>query len=427
MNMNKRKKVAWILLAVSIVLIATTFVLIFIDERYYSWFGDSVYAQEIVSNVQKVADSTTYFIEVFPFDDVEYHEIPTSYIYQDGRLRKYASYSYRDSNYYFLEDAKGYFSINTNDTSIIKPYQQAFEIDVFKQSSGMYAAGAPISFLDGLFWNNFTFSTEGVGCIKVFDLNNILSDSLLYQKDDVRKNKYYPLFWEYTIRPYRIFYNSDNKNRNISNDISSSFNDVVNIFKQHKYKSVKALDYNSFLPDSNQIRNKYYDIKEGNPYSWSKDNNKLPLASYAEQTAYNKSLAKGYCDIHSKELQKQLMRLMRHHILYSLLDSTSIEQYKFEHAVFQPVDYPEKSKYHRWVKECKYNPQNKFYQYIVVHNDDYDVMYILSDLHYYDLNCWNDVELTKINNIIENIAGIIFLLGLTLLIIAIIQFFNSRH
>ena len=55
MNMNKRKKVAWILLAVSIVLIATTFVLIFIDERYYSWFGDSVYAQEIVSNVQKVA------------------------------------------------------------------------------------------------------------------------------------------------------------------------------------------------------------------------------------------------------------------------------------------------------------------------------------------------------------------------------------
>lgn len=424
MNMNKRKKVAWILLAVSIVLVAITFALNFIEDRYYSRFGDSVYAQEIVSNVQKVADSTTYFIEVFPFDDIEYHEIPASHIYQDGGLRKYASYSDRDSNYYFLEDAKGYFSIDTNNTSIIKPYQQAFEIDVFKQSSGMYAAGAPITFYDGLFWNNFTFSTEGVGCIKVFDLNNILSDSLLYQKNDVRKNKYGPLFWEYTVRPYRIFYNSDDKNRNISDDINNTFGDVISIFKQNKYKCAKSLDYNAFLPDSNQIRNRYYDIKEDNPYSWSKDNNKLPLASYAEQTAYNKSLAKGYCDIHSKELQKQLMQL---DILYSLLDSTSIERYKFEHAVFQPVDYPEKSKYHRWGKECKYNPQNKFYQYIVVHNDDYDVMYILSDLHYYDLNCWNDVELTKINNIIENIAGIIFLLGLALLIIAIIQFFKSRR
>lgn len=424
MNMNKRKKVAWILLAVSIVLIATTFVLIFIEERYFSRYGDSIYAQDIVRNVQNVADSTTYFIEVFPFDDVEYHEIPTSYIYQDGRLRKYASYSDRDSNYYFLEDGKGYLAIDTNNTSIIKPYQQAFEIDVFKQSSGMYAAGAPITFYDGLFWNNFTFSTEGVGCIKVFDLNNILSDSLLYQKDDVRKNKYGPLFWTYTIRPYRIFYNSDNKNRNISDDISSTFNDVVNIFKQHKYKSVKALDYNSFLPDSNQIRNKYYDIKEDNPYSWSIFDNKLPLSSYALLTAYNKSLEKNFSDGYAKELEKLYYEL---NIIDDLLDSIDLERYKFEHAVFQPVDYPEKSKYHRWGKECKYNPQNKFYQYIVVHNDDYDVMYILSDLHYYDLNCWNDVELTKINNIIENIAGIIFLLGLALLIIAIIQFFNSRH
>ena len=416
MNMNKRKKVAWILLAVSIVLVAITFALIFIEDRYYSRFGDSVYAQEIVSNVQKVADSTTYFIEVFPFDDIEYHEIPASHIYQDGGLRKYASYSDRDSNYYFLEDAKGYFSINTNDTSIIKPYQQAFEIDVFKQNSGMYAAGSPFAFYDGLFWNNFTFSTEGVGCIKVFDLNNILSDSLLYQKDDVRKNKYGPLFWEYTIRPYRIFYNSDNKNRNISDDITNTFNDVVNIFKKHKYKSVKSLDYNVFLPDSNQIRNKYYDIVVDNPYLFSTFSNKLPLASYAQQTAYNESLEKEY----SKSLQEL-------HIPYFLLNSIDLERYKFEHAVFQPVDYPEKSKYHRWGKECKYNPQNKFYQYIVVHNDDYDVMYILSDLHYYDLNCWNDVELTKVNNIIENIAGIIFLLGLALLIIAIIQFFNSRH
>lgn len=425
MNMNKRKKVAWILLAVSIVLIATTFVLVFIDERYYSRFGDSVYAQEIVSNVQKVADSTTYFMEVFPFDDVEYHEIPTSYIYQDGRLRKYASYSNRDSNYYFLEDAKGYFSIDTNNTSIIKPYQQAFEIDVFKQSSGMYAAGAPITLLDGLFWNNFTFSTEGVGCIKVFDLNNILSDSLLYQKNAVRKNKYGPLFWEYTIRPYRIFYNSDNKNRNILDDINNTFGDVISIFKQHKYKYVKSLDYNAFLQDSNQIKNRYYEITEDNQYLWSKDNNKLPLSSYAQLTAYNKSLVKNFSDSYAKELEKLYCEL---YIIYNdLLDSIDLERYKFEHAVFRTIDYPVESKYHRWGKECKYNPQNKFYQYIVVHNDDYDVMYILSDLHYYDLNCWNDVELTKINNIIENIAGIIFLLGLALLIIAIIQFFNSRH
>ena len=183
MNMNKKIKVAWILTIVSIVLIASTFVLVFIEDRYYSQYWDSIYAKEIIGNVQKVADSTTYFIEVFPFDDVEYHEIPTSYLYQDGRLRKYASYSDRDSNYYFLEDAKGYFSIETNDSSIIKPYLQAFEIDVFKQKSVMSTTVAPLTFSDGLFWNNFTFSTEGVGCIKVFDLNNILSDSLLFQED----------------------------------------------------------------------------------------------------------------------------------------------------------------------------------------------------------------------------------------------------
>lgn len=100
--MNKRKKVARILFVVSIVLIATTFTLIFIEERYFSRYGDSIYAQDIVRNVQNVTDSTTYFIEVFPFDDVEYHEIPTSYIYQDGRLRKYASYSDRDSSYHVL-------------------------------------------------------------------------------------------------------------------------------------------------------------------------------------------------------------------------------------------------------------------------------------------------------------------------------------
>ena len=95
MNMNKKIKVAWILTIVSIVLIASTFVLVFIEDRYYSQYWDSIYAKEIIGNVQKVADSTTYFIEVFPFDEVEYHGIPTSYIFQDGRLRKYASYSDR--------------------------------------------------------------------------------------------------------------------------------------------------------------------------------------------------------------------------------------------------------------------------------------------------------------------------------------------
>ncbi len=413
--MNKKIKVAWILTIVSIVLIASTFVLVFIEDRYYSQYWDSIYAKEIIGNVQKVADSTTYFIEVFPFDDVEYHEIPTSYIYQDGRLRKYASYSDRDSNYYFLEDAKGYFSINTNDTSIIKPYQQAFEIDVFKQNSGISTAEGPLTYTDGLFWNNFTFSTEGVGCIKVFDLNNILSDSLLFQEDNVKKGEHGALFWEYTIRPYRIFYNEDSKNRDIAKDINETFQNVINIFQQHKYKNVKSLTYNTFLPDSNLIKNKYYDIVVDNPYLFSTFSNKLPLASYAQQTAYNKSLEKGY----SKYLQEL-------YIPDFLLNSTCLERYKFEHSIFQPIDYPVKSKYHKWGKECKYNPQNKFYQYIVVHNDDYDVMYILSDMHYYDLNCWNDAKLKKISKVIDNIAAVNFFIGIVLLIFAIIQFLKAK-
>ena len=421
--MNKRKKVAWILLVVSLTLITSTFTLIFIENRYYSWYGDSVYAKEIISNVQKVADSSTYFIEVFPFDELEYHDIPTSYIFQDGRLRKYASYSDRDSNYYFLEDAKGYFSIETNDSSIIKPYQQAYEIDVFKQNSGMSAAGSPLIFYDGLLWNNFTLSTEGVGCIKVFDLNNILSDSLLFQEDNVKKGGLGALFWEYTIRPYRIFYNEDSKNRDIAKDINETFENVINIFQQHKYKNVKSLTYNTFLPDSNLIKNIYYDIDKDNPYSFSTFSNKLPLASYAQQTAYNKSLEKEYSNMNSKELQKLFMQL---YILDSLIDSTGLERYKFEHSVFQPIDYPVKSKYNKWGKESKYNPRNKIYQNMVIHNDDYDVMYILSDMHYYDLNCWNDAKLKEISKVIENIAAVNFFIGIALLIFAIIQFLKAK-
>lgn len=414
MNMNKKIKVAWILTIVSIVLIASTFVLVFIEDRYYSQYWDSIYAKEIIGNVQKVADSTTYFIEVFPFDEVEYHGIPTSYIFQDGRLRKYASYSDRDSNYYFLEDAKGYFSIDTNNTSIIKPYQQAFEIDVFKQSAGISTAEGPLTYTDGLFWNNFTFSTEGVGCIKVFDMNNILSDSLLFQEDNIKK-EHGALFWEYTIRPYRIFYNNESNNRNISEDIKTSFDDVIHIFQQHKHKNAKSLTYNTFLPDSNLIKNKYYDIEMDNPYSFSTFSNKLSLASYARQTAYNESLEEEYSEF-----------LQELYIPDFLLDSTGLERYKFEHSIFQPIDYPVKSKYHKWGKESKYNPRNKFYQYMIVHNDDYDVMYILSDMHYYDLNCWNDAKLKKISKVIDNIAAVNFFIGIVLLIFAIIQFLKAK-
>ena len=264
-------------------------------------------------------------------------------------------------------------------------------------------------------WNNFTLSTEGVGCIKVFDLNNILSDSLLFQEDNVKKGGLGALFWEYTIRPYRIFYNEDSKNRDIAKDINETFENVINIFQQHKYKNVKSLTYNTFLPDSNLIKNKYYDIDKDNPYSFSTFSNKLPLASYAQQTAYNKSLEKEY----SKFLQKL-------YIPDLLLNSTGLERYKFEHSVFQPIDYPVKSKYHKWGKESKYNPRNKFYQYMVVHNDDYDVMYILSDMHYYDLNCWNDAKLKEISKVIENIAAINFFMGILLLILSIIQFIKAK-
>lgn len=413
--MKTRKKYTWILLVVSAILIASTFLFLYINEKYYSRYWDSVYAKGIINNVQKVADSTTYFIEVFPFDDVEYHEIPTSYIFQDGRLRKYFSYSDRDSNYYFLKDAKGYFSIETNNSSIIKQYQKAYEIDVFQQNSGISTAEGPLTYTDGLFWNNFTFSTEGVGCIKVFDMNNILSDSLLFQEDNIKK-EHGALFWEYTIRPYRIFYNNESNNRNISEDIKTSFDDVIHIFQQHKHKNAKSLTYNTFLPDSNLIKNKYYDIEMDNPYSFSTFSNKLSLASYARQTAYNKSLEKEYSEF-----------LQELYIPDFLLDSTGLERYKFEHSIFQPIEYAQKSKYHIWGQESKYNPQNKFYQYIVVHKENYDVMYILSDMHYYDLNCWNDAKLKEINNRIETISLVTFIIGLVLLVLSILSVRKSKE
>ena len=182
--MMTRKKIAWILLSVAIIFLVACAILVFIEERYYSLYGGNIYEDEIVENVQKVADSTTYYIEVFQFDSIEYHEIPVSFIYQDGRLREYISYN--DSSYYFLEDAKGYFSINTTDTSVIKPYKQAFEIDIFSQLADCTIGGEPLYYMDGLLWNNFTFMTKGLGYIHVFDLNNIVSDSLVKSNEHIK-------------------------------------------------------------------------------------------------------------------------------------------------------------------------------------------------------------------------------------------------
>ncbi len=398
---NNRK--ALVLLFTSFCILVAFAIFLSIEKKQYSLLGGNKYENMIVENVQKVADSTTYFIEVFPFDSIEYHEIPTLFIYQEGKLRKYASY--KDTNYYFLKDAKGYFSINKSDTSIIKPYKQAYEIDVFSTKSN--------ATIDGLLWDNFTFMTEGVGYIHVFDLNNSILDSILYtESNTIKKNSYQNLFTEYKIRPYRIFYTDKTDYRNINKDVSKTFDELVSLFQTQKCIKTTSLSYSTFLPDSEMIKNEYYTISFDRPYTFGSPNCDLPLASYAKPTVYNKKIIE-------KEPDESLQWLMMESIL---LDSIGTGRCKFEHSVFQPISYPTKRKYEIYGKGIKENPCNKFYQYITIHKDNYDVMYVLSDEHFYHLDCWNEGSLRKKCKILDNCLIICFFGGLILLIISIFLF-----
>ena len=413
--MVTRKKIAWILLSVTVFLLAMFATFGIIGAKFYSLYGGNVFEDEIVENVQKVADSTAYYIEVFPFDSIEYHEIPTSFIYQDGRLRKYASYN--DTNYYFLKDSKGFFAIDTTNTSIIKPYKRAYEIDVFSNKSDATIEGRPLYYLDGLQWSNFTFATEGVGYIHVFDLNNTISNSILYEDSySIKKDRYQNLFTEYKIRPYRIFYFNDNTNRNIKEDVIQTFEELICLFKKHKCIQTTALSYETFLPDSEMVKNEYYTITTNYNILWYRPNQDLPLASYAKNTAYNNAI--------EKEPSKAMQELMS---LLILSDSMETGRCKFEHSIFQTIDYPIKSQYHAWGKSVKENPENEFYQYITIHKDNYDVMYVLSDEHYYNLDCWNEEKMRNIGKIFDNISIICFFGGLILLIISICQFLIAKN
>lgn len=412
--MMTKKKIARTLLSVAIFLLVTFAISVLIEERYYSLYGGNVYEDEIVDNVQKVADSTTYFIEVFPFDSIEYHEIPVSFIYQDGRLRKYVSY--KDTNYYFLQDAKGYFSINTADTSVIKPYKRAYEIDVFSLRSDATIDGRPICYLDGLLWNYFTFMTDGVGYIQIFDLNNTISDSIIYQRDrSIIKSKYQNLFAEYKIRPYRIFYTNDNPKKNIKEDVAQTFDELVCLFQTQKCVLTTSLSYSTFLPDSEMVKNEYYTISQDRPYIFGSHSCELSIASYANKTAYNKIIEKE----HSKAMQELMSMLI-------LSDSAGSGRCKFEHSIFQTIDYPLRSQYLAWGKSIKEKPENEFYQYITIHKDNYDVMYVLSDEHFYHLDCWNEENLRKKGKFFDYCATISFIGGLILLIVSLCQFLIAR-
>lgn len=462
----KRKKLAWSFIILGIVLIGTFFTLMFVVEDKYFCFGDNIYSQEIVKQAQTVADTTSYFIEVFPFDSVEYHEIPACYIYQDGRLRQYSRYN--DSTNYFLHDAEGDFCINFNDTNIIKRhYNQAYEIDKFLQKTAFSIDNGdtvPLYAVDGLFWNQFTYMTHGTGYIQVLDLHNEVFDSLLYREEQIVKGVYDVLSYEYYVRPYRIFYTEKGKH-NINQDVKKSFDELVKVFDCNKTIHVANLNFNKFLTDSSFLSsNDVYSIADdafryglnaqhfqGIPY------NKLSCASNAYIKTFN--LIKGtwyYKDNNNNTSHAHTRRdyeTNRHESKYynhngnNLVDLTQEEKYDwymnldsmykiiltpleykrfryeqsiFANYIFRNCNDETNDKYSEKGKQYKLNPENKMYQYVTMHGDDYDVMYVLTDFHSYNLYCHNESKLKKISNLFEISYVCCFFGGILVLLAGII-------
>lgn len=529
--MKSKQKISLALLIGSIVLILASITLFRVNDKYFS--GDkSYYAKEAIQRVQDVADTAQYFIEVFPFDSLTYHEIPVLSIYQDGRLREYcgtpkydnsgdlikttfrSSYSYSEPerHYVRLTDAKGMFTIDTSNHSIIKPYKKAFEIDSYWRRLGSdtniykpndyYIDGLYYEDLtDGLEWNyeyyskQMNFPLMPAGYIKVVDFNNVVSDSLLYYKHNIVKGDttaiYDPisLFAGYHLRPYRIFYNSIGNSANIVSDVLKSFEQLNKLFLQHKTCVVDSLCWNIFecqsnftlgiYPETGVIGpiNQYYGIFSRTPDKSERDWGpfcKLGLASdarmieytYNFQSPWDEEIEKKYFISPNREFEESIFGELsfnysadfnRRYSFFALEDEVDeelsdahVDAQRFFSVSLDSIFFSdEKNKFNRQksIKEAilrypyhnplerwnnlnqfyKKHPGNGFYQYITIHNEDYDVSYILTNERNFVLSNWNDDEYSKKFYYTYDSGTACAIIGGLLLLVALFLFIHLKE
>ena len=94
----------------------------------------------------EIVNGDTYIVDIKSLDSLTYHSIPPQYIYADGRLRKYKNFNQPQTNKEsFIDtlsiyDQRGKFDIVV-DSTIIKPYTIAFEIDYLIRKSEFCIGG----------------------------------------------------------------------------------------------------------------------------------------------------------------------------------------------------------------------------------------------------------------------------------------------
>lgn len=349
--MTKKKKIAWGFTCAGILFAIVSVALYIKGECILK--GLAHQKQEIVDNVQQVADSSSYFIQIFPFENIDWHEIPTYMVYQDARLRIHRNRFDNEPIYIykcFYKDTLGEFTIDICDTTCVKPYKCAYEIDAYYSSDTM-------PYKDAIFLH-IVHQNYASGCIRVVDLNNSISDSMLLSSTDkIKKVKDSVMYSIYDIRPFRIFYYNDD-GIDITRDVRSSFDSLVNLYRSKKTTVVEDLFLPFFLgygitnvalPESLVINESYTLSQFESPGYIQPINRRSALkqlkilypinairshnqAKYMKEMLcdYKKSLAKPYY------LESDLMEMIqKDSIKVSWLDSSmAYERKQFEHMIF---------------------------------------------------------------------------------------------
>ena len=109
----------------------------------------------------------------------------------------------------------------------------------------------------------------------------------------------------------------------------------------------------------------------------------------------------------------------------TILTPLEYNRFRFEQSIFASYNlrhslYKTNDKYSEKGKQYKANPENTMYQYVTIHGNDYDVMYVLTDCHSYNLYCHNEQKLKKISNLFEISYACCFFGGILVLLAGII-------
>lgn len=429
-NMTKKKKVTWGFTGVGILFAIVSVALYIKGECILK--GLAHQKQEIVDNVQQVADSSSYFIQIFPFENIDWHEIPTYMVYQDARLRIHRNrfdnepHTHRKKPIYkcFYKDTLGEFTIDICDTTCVKPYKCAYEIDAYYSSDTM-------PYKDAVFFHT-SHQDYASGCLRVLDFNNIISDSILLSSSEkIIKAKDSAMYSIYDIRPFRIFYHN-NDDIDVTRDVKESFDSLLNLYRGKRttivddlmlyYPFIGYLITNVALSESLVINESYTLSQFESPGYIQPINRRSALKQLKILYPINAIVELGYDVKKPYYLESDLMEMIqKDSIKVSWLDSCmNYERCMFEHMIFPSWNdnysfnhycWEDYDKWHNelcksmygdsikllsemfgqqtiyldwknWICRHEYaekNTKNVLAQFITIRGENYDVLYVLTN------------------------------------------------